>query len=74
MLSVYHTFYESYTCYKLTTVAAILVDRELSLLNVCFQRHYREMTGYAGIVDTIKILYYRIYQLPLILTVLLHVA
>ena len=37
MLSVDHAFVKAYTCYRLTTVAVILVNREFSLLNVVFQ-------------------------------------
>ena len=36
---------KAYTCYILTTVAFIHVNREFSLLNVFFQRDYREMSG-----------------------------
>ena len=45
-------FVKAYTCYRLTTVAVILISRELSLLNVFFQTNYREMNGLAGIVES----------------------
>ena len=54
MLGVAHAFVKAYSCYRITAVAVILVNRELSLLNVFFQSNYREMNGYAGIVEFIK--------------------
>ena len=57
VLGVDHTFVKAYTCYRLTAVAAILSNREFSLLNVFVQSNYREMNGYAGIVESIKIVY-----------------
>ena len=41
-------FVKAFTCYRLTTVAVILVNREFSLLNVFFRCYYRELNGYVG--------------------------
>ena len=43
--SVDHTFVKAYICYRLTSVAVILVNPEFSLLNVLFPSNYREMNG-----------------------------
>ena len=45
-------FVKAHTCYRLITVAVILVNHEFSLLNVVFQRNYREMNGLAGIAES----------------------
>ena len=37
MLSEDHVFVKAYTCYRLTAVTDILVNREFSLLNVIFK-------------------------------------
>ena len=57
MLGVDHAFVKVHSCYRITAVAAILVNLEFSLLNVFFQSNYREMNGHAGLVESIKIVY-----------------
>ena len=46
-LVIYMTmlFVKAYTCYRLTAVADMLVNREFSLLNVFFLSNYREVNG-----------------------------
>ena len=47
-------FVKAYTCYILTAVVDIFLNREVSLFNVLIQNVYREMNGEAAIAESIK--------------------
>ena len=47
-------FVKAYTCYILSAVAVMFLNREESLFNVFIQNVYREMNSEAGIAESIK--------------------